>query len=348
MGVAVVLVSAAAHAEPTLELTWRAPAECPQEAAVRERVRALTGESARPSARLRAQGVVTSVAGRYRLSLSIREGSATRERTIDSDSCVDLAGAAAVALGLLLRNDPSSHPADAGQPGSEDAAGTPGTSGATGGDSSVSPPSGNAPPRGDDRSAAKPSRAAETPPTTDSSSSADSASARRWSILLRVPEGSVELGRVPAPTVGLGGGLGLRYDGWRWLVSGRLDTAQTVGASVAGVGARLHPFSLDLRGCYGWRSASLEVAPCVAAALQWLTARGDGQDVIARTRTTRSVLLGAGGALHLYMTEWLAVVGGVTAGVKTSRERISVDGFGEIARLAPVQLDVTLGSEWIF
>ncbi|HYQ18552.1 MAG TPA: hypothetical protein VEQ58_22405, partial [Polyangiaceae bacterium] len=81
-----------ARAEGPLELAWEAPADCPQERVVRERIRAIAGDSLRTMAQLRAAGRIARVDGHYRLTLSVYEGRTARDRTIDSSSCADLAG----------------------------------------------------------------------------------------------------------------------------------------------------------------------------------------------------------------------------------------------------------------
>jgi hypothetical protein len=89
-------------AEEQVELDWEAPPECPQKAAVQQKLRSLAGEAWHTTERVSAEGRIERIDKRYRLTLSVRDGAAVKERTIDSDSCVDLGGAAAVTLGLLL------------------------------------------------------------------------------------------------------------------------------------------------------------------------------------------------------------------------------------------------------
>ena len=87
------------------ELLWTAPANCPQEAGVRERLRSIIGGLNVSQSRLRAEGEVTQVDGHFHLKLVVHDGELVGERSLDSDSCEDLAGATAVALGLLLRSE---------------------------------------------------------------------------------------------------------------------------------------------------------------------------------------------------------------------------------------------------
>jgi len=106
------LLTAPAMAEPPLpiDLRWEAPTGCPRESEVRGRIRKLLG-SRRPDVRLRAEGTIVRTGGRFRLELVVRVDDLVESRTIESSSCEDLAGAAAVELGLLI------HSADtAGEP----------------------------------------------------------------------------------------------------------------------------------------------------------------------------------------------------------------------------------------
>src|SRR6187399_1897247 len=86
-----------------LDLKWKAPAGCPTGEVVRARVRSLVGASVDDASRLRAEGEIAHNKRHYRLTLSVRDGDANTQRVIDSESCSDLAGAAAVTLGLLMR-----------------------------------------------------------------------------------------------------------------------------------------------------------------------------------------------------------------------------------------------------
>ena len=85
---------ARAQPAPTVDLQWTAPAGCPQQSDVRERVKKLSGTSASTHA-LRAEGSITqTVDGRFHLKLLVRSGGLVGERHIESSSCETLAGAA--------------------------------------------------------------------------------------------------------------------------------------------------------------------------------------------------------------------------------------------------------------
>jgi hypothetical protein len=160
----------------------------------------------------------------------------------------------------------------------------------------------------------------------------------------------VDLGRLPKPGVGFGGGLGARYDEWRFIASGRILFDQTLWSEdLPDVGSRVSRFAAELAVCRGFRSDSFELAPCVTVGLDHLTARGTGpSNIIRQTQRTTSVLLGGAAAAHYYFTEWMAVFMGAGVAVATSRPTLTVVGVGEVGHAGWVQLSIAIGPEWIF
>src|SRR5688572_24095575 len=104
----------AEDAADAVDLTWNAPADCPSSDAVLQHVRELAGPALRNAERLRASGRIVRVDGRYELTLTVYDKGKARERTMTARSCVDLAGAAGVALGLLIRQGSPASPPSAG------------------------------------------------------------------------------------------------------------------------------------------------------------------------------------------------------------------------------------------
>jgi hypothetical protein len=87
---------------PLLELTWTAPAGCPDQAHVAAAVQAFVGPR-RPSQRpLTARGtlIASAEAPRYRLALAVGRNGVASERTMTGDDCARLAEAAALILAL--------------------------------------------------------------------------------------------------------------------------------------------------------------------------------------------------------------------------------------------------------
>jgi hypothetical protein len=365
-----------AHAQSQLELAWEAPAGCPQRDAVQKRVAELAGQSLR-KARLRAEGRIVRVGGHYRLELKVLEGRGARDRTIESESCVDLAGAAAVTLGLLLKNEPA--PAGASQSGSTGDGTNPGApdngapngSGADASESTTGDEKAGARATNNDNDPAKNEsdaerrnaaerdrRAAEARAEKESEAKktspasardASTTEQRHWNVLLRAPIGTLDAGPLPKPTAALGVGLGARYDEWRLLAIGRIFTDQTLWAtSFSNAGARVSRASLGLTGCRGWRSGVFEFAPCVAVAVDRVSAHGVGAGVVARSERASSWAVGGGAVVHVYLADWLALVGAATADLVLSRPRLVIDGLGDVRRLGPARGGLALGSEWIF
>jgi hypothetical protein len=99
------LGAAPAAAEPpsAIDLRWEAPPGCPQKDEVRGRIERLLGSAPREG-QLTAEGTIERADGRFRLTLVMRAGDLAGTRSIDAISCEDLAGAAAVAIGLLVRS----------------------------------------------------------------------------------------------------------------------------------------------------------------------------------------------------------------------------------------------------
>ena len=94
---------ALAQSSEPLELHWEAPAGCPSERHVQDRIRKLSGSSRATDAPVRAEATVTrSDDGKLHLELVVHAGDLVGARNIDGSSCEDLAGAAAVAFALLL------------------------------------------------------------------------------------------------------------------------------------------------------------------------------------------------------------------------------------------------------
>jgi len=355
----------AARAQPQLELDWEAPAGCPQAGAVRARVRALVGESTTPL-HLRAQGRVVRLAdGRYRLTLRLDEGDGIGDRTIDSTSCADLSGAAAVALGLWLQrapndatranpNAPNGRSADDGRSprsttGGADTSASGGASSTGGASSPASGASSDQPPAAAKDAVNRPRRADASPAETPDAPPAAAANPRLWRVFLRAPAGTLEVLRLPTPSVGLGADLGLRYADWRFGAGARIFQHQTLWSPrVADIGAKLERVTAHVWTCRRLRGGDFELGPCVSLGLERLTVSGVGARVTSRSRQATSLTLGGGGSAYYYPADWMALVGTATLSLASARPRVSIGGVDELRQLGPVVVGVGLASEWIF
>lgn len=311
------------------ELSWEAPAGCPQLGEVRARIETIAGSAVKRETRLQAQARVTRAGGRYHLRLILREGELTGERNITSDSCEDLAGATAVALGLMLRSEaPLTENALRGGADTH-AADTPGAA-------SAEEPGG-------------PAASAPTEETPESPSVQAASSGRHWRALVRAPVIVAELGPLAEPSFGFALGVGGRYDEWRFLLSGQLWLSQTVdGTELPAYGARLGRQAAALTVGRGFRVGRGELAPCLTLALERITARGTGAGVVPSD--AQAVWLGVGvgvqGSLELWQA--LALFADLGGRVETSRPLIAIDGLGNVRQLGPVALDAAFGLEWTF
>jgi len=296
-----------AQGDEPVTLKWDAPSGCGRAEEVEARVRRLLGPT-RTSTRLRAEATITpNEAGDWHLKLLIHAGDLVGERNLDGKSCDDLAGAAAVALTLLLTSDqPLS---DGGQSGSV-----------------VAPE-----PQAESH---------EAPPAAP-------ARRARWHALIGFPLASVGLGLLPKPALGAAFAGGLSLEQWRWVMQERAWLSQTLSASGGEVGAEVEHVDATLWTCRALGSTRLEAAPCFTLALQHVVARGSGAYVQPRTATATWLSVGLGVQARYAFTPWLNILAGIDGQIEVSRPQVAVDGWGKVGQLAPAALTITLGPEWI-
>jgi hypothetical protein len=322
------------RAAQPLELSWHAPPGCPQEGTVREQVRAIVPSAVLDSGRLKAEGTITRVDKRFRLKLVLHLGDLSGERSIDSDSCSDLAGAAVVALGLLLQTATPT----ADKPAAASGAGTPGESGSVGDSSSAA-------------STAKPgaaSEAAESSMDPEASQPRRPRPPRSWRAFV-APQLSVDLGPMPEPSLGVAIAAGLSAREWRFVASVAFPRDQQLRlAGVSGAGAELEHWAVEAWTCRAFRSATLELAPCLLIAWETLKASGNGPGVEPSSERTSWPSGGAAAVGRWYLADWFAFAASVGAKVEGARPTISIDGLGDYGRLKPVAFSLRAGPVWIF
>jgi hypothetical protein len=340
------VMPAAAQEHPGLDLHWEAPPGCPQEKAVRDRIRAIA-PSVERDLHLRAEGTIAQVEGRFRLRLVVGDGRSSGERVIESTSCTELAGAAAVALRLLAQAVPHATE-DAERDVRNNAQPTPAGSASS---NPSNPPSTEPPPAVPAPTNTNP---AEQPPVPEAPKAGTSeptneqTAARSWRVLLRAPFATSDIGTLASPAVGLGAGLGLRIDSWRFLLSGHISRDRTILAKdVSGYGVDVGWATAELSACRGIRAGRLELAPCVTVAMERMTARGFGDQIAPQTQSP--IWLGVGAAVvgYWYPSNWLALFLSVGGRVQTSRPVVSLDVIGTVYQVAPAELTLAIGSEWI-
>lgn len=335
-----------------VQLRWRAPANCPQEAQVRQKLRDLLGSNADAAAsRLRAEGVIDSVGERFRLTLSIHYDLVNGARVVHATSCEDLGGVAAVTLAILFRAEHSSSaPLTAGDLGGSSAA--LGDARAAGSENQASESGARA---ASSAEANKPSAEASRPNAEldqaepASKSEAEGGGATHWRFLLSVPELRSDVAVLPEPSYGLGFGAGARYDAWRFLISGAFWLAQNYQSeSFVGYGAHFGRLSGELSACRGFQLAGLELAPCLLLTVDRVSARATGAGLSSTNPKTAWLSLGAGLQAWWSLGRHAALVFGVNGRVATSRPRFVSDGVGEISQVGPAALGVVVGCDWRF
>ncbi|HKO53712.1 MAG TPA: hypothetical protein VJV79_38650, partial [Polyangiaceae bacterium] len=297
-----------ASAQPTapIELKWNALESCPSADSVLARVHKIAGSTRATPNTLRAEATITQPSdGLFRLRLEIHYGELGAVRNIEGKSCKDLAGAAAVALALLLSSE---------EPLSErDLAGTSATGANPGGDAGrnqqatspnppTTPPNQPAPPPGDSAATASNPASGETGPP------------RRWRLLLVAPLGALSFGPLQQVSRGLGVAAGLSFDRWRFLAEGKLWASQRE-TTVSNLGdeyaVELDRFTVGARGCRSVFGARFEFAPCMLMSVHHLSVRGTGRNLVSSADTVTWASVGIGAHARLLITPWVGLIAGV-------------------------------------
>jgi len=346
---------AVAQAPELLDLRWEAPAECPSERQVRDRIRKLAGSSRSTEERVRAEARITrSEDGRLHLELVVRSGDLVGTRSIDGRSCEDLAGATAVALALLLRSSaPLSEEdlAGRGESGaSPGASGTDNQSGSGSDENRGSAPSSESSPGTSSPAKTESSPTKPEPAHPPVAASGDEHQSQRPSrVLIQAPLAAFAVGALPEPSVGVAAAAGASVARWRFLVEGAVWRTQRMTASdEPGVGADVGLITVGPRACWAAVQGRFELAPCLVLTVQHLWAEGSGDHIAPRSAEATWLAAGAGAQARWRLAAWFALVGRVSAQVETSRPIVAIDGVGTLGQIGPVSLTLALGPEWIF
>lgn len=341
---------AGAQPNRTFELTWQAPANCPQQLEVTEKIRVMLGAApglTLPSG-LRSRGLVEIVDARYRLTLSVRVGETERSRVIAADNCSSLGKAAAVILSLLIRKENESgrelSDSDLGgdftHPTEPDDASKGENRGQTNQSDGTTKPSEPAQP-------AKPEESVTAP-----SPRPDPSHRRPWQLLLMAPTATVDYFTMPHVGVGVGIAAGVTSGGWRGFVTGTLwQTQQVTPGGVEAYKASFARKSLEGWGCRGWRSGDWEVSPCALVAMDVVSASASGDRLITKAHTLVLASAGAGLAGFWHLTEGLGLFLTATGRVALRRSEFVVEGMlrPDQTHTVPWATFVTsIGSEWFF
>lgn len=301
-----VLFQSRAAAEPSarVELTWQAPAGCPGRDEILAKARTLMGGHGTRS--VSAVGRIEPRPSGFELVLSAQGTDVELRRRLDGGSCQELGDAAALILAMAARPE---------LPQSRESA-------APASPAPAAPPS---PSRVEARR--KPLDSAPRPPRVakgeaDRGATARSNRAARFDFLA----GSlVDAGSLPAPTLHLVGGVGLRGDAGG--VEGQfrywLERDREV---VPGKGGELALAAGALLGCL---AGPPRAAVCAGAELGQLRGRGYGTD----NDETRRVVWVAGilsGRMVAIQSRWLRMGGLVEVGVPVRQYEFLLEGLAPV------------------
>jgi hypothetical protein len=285
-------------------------------------------EASAPARPLTAGGTIVRAGKGYRIRLVLRDETGTSERSLEARSCADLAGAAAVQLGLLLHG------------------------GATSGEARAQP--------SDDASAARRSPGADehprTPPkaapaTTPQAHLEDDETGRErsWHVLLAAPLGSFHWGPLPKPAFGVAAAAGLELGAWQLRLGAELDASQRLESTAApDYDALVSRQAGSVTLCRAWRFSAVDLAPCAGVWLEHVSARGEGPDLIPETSHRWWGSPAVAGLLRLHLVPAVALAGSLTVRIEGAQPVLSIRGLGQLDQLLPVSLALAVGPEWIF
>lgn len=342
-----------AQASASIELEWRAPAGCPSGADVLRRIDALAGSAGAVETPLHATATIArSRGGLLHLQLRVRAGAVAGERHLDGKSCDDLAGAAAVTLVLLLQSGQplpaaSPRPAAAAPQPTASPSGTSRPPAASAPQPSAAAPQPSTPQAG---TPATPSTArsvdAEAQPSADEPSSAGSR--RPFRVLVQLPALTSNFGLLPGPSLGVAFATGLEFSRALVLAEGSLWLPQRWQSELRpDAGVRVDRVEVSLRACWVFAYGQFTLAPCAAASLEHLWARGEGRRVAAQTAASTWLAAGLGARARWQLTSWLGLVVLAEAQVGAARPIVYIEGVGRLGQLGPAAVELGVGSEWI-
>lgn len=315
---------------PVLELSWDAPPQCPQGESVQDRIRALIGSTEVRPDQLRAEGQIARSGDKYRLTLVVRSGSASGTRTLESDSCDHLVGAAAVALGLLVRLARA-----AAVPLTSEALSAPSAEGGE--------PRTNRPETAARREPALSNKPVPSPPLSD-----HAGTDQNFRVLLRAPSIELGLGSLPGLSFGYAAGAGASYADWQALLTGVFWPKRTSSSELPGFDVAATRYSVSLDGCRAWHLGSFEWFPCLRAGLVHIDASSTGKGIIPLTASTSVFSAGAVLGTKLHMSRWVALFLTASGELQTYRPRLMNEGVGELYRFPLGTMKFGLGTEWVF
>jgi len=307
-----------AQSSRSTSFTWNAPAQCPTEVEMRDRLLALAGPGADHSgARAEVTEQRSDSAERFKLIVETTTDGVTRRRELTTATCA-LAAEAAVLFVVMSEGVERASPAAAS---SAPLAPTP----------REAAPSAPAAPR-------------EEPPRVSPQSPHDALAPRPFGAGLVA---GVTTGALPAAASSFGGVVTWRaYPILRLEIDGTVSPSQTQLVA-AGAGGSLALVSFGARACAPWRASSVEVALCAGVSVDAIHGHGLGASIV---HEATSWWWGpeAGLAVRWSIASRVGLRAAAFADVPLARQRFVIDEGGVVDQPAKIGIRVAFGPEVLF
>ncbi|WP_437643382.1 hypothetical protein [Sorangium sp. So ce362] len=328
-----------------VELDWIAPGECADRgrvlAEIAQRLGRPSEENGEPT--LKARAVVSrNERGPWDLRLTMTLGETTRSRELHSETCAELADAAALIIALAI--DP-----DAANRGIPKAA--PDTDAGPGAISGADPGAGAAP---EVDAAPDAPTAAEAPPAAPppAGASAPAAPAQRAARPSRPLElrgtlrasGVLDTSALPAVAPGASISAGVLIGAVRAEVSGTYFGAQQALVARTTMGGDVHLATGGLRLCYATRYHAFELGPCAGIEVGVMGAASFGA---ASPGSNRALWIAPhpGAIATFALSDRIRIPLAIDVPFPVTRDRFVLVGIGAVHRSAAATLRASLGVE---
>lgn len=264
------VIAGLAHADPLsrVSIDWRAPADCPDRAALEAAIRRDLAGSQATAQHLGADAAVElDRSGIWRAVVTLQNGASKSVRRLEARSCDELVQASSLIVAMVI--DPDVAVANRQTMASRDESGAPAPS--------------------DARAASSVVAATNEPKTAPEG--VTSKPAGRVSVAPSGPWGTVsgwvaiDGGSLPSAAVVYGGAVGLSYGRWRaetslgfWVPQDKTDER----FGTPGPGGRFSVLAGGLRLCAElWQRGALGLGPCVGVEVERWSAAGNAQLAVA-------------------------------------------------------------------
>jgi hypothetical protein len=341
VGFALSFLARTASAQVTggLELSWSAPAGCPEKADVLREIERLLGSdrALTEGLPLRALAEVRAEGQRFRLELRFPSPESELTRYVESDVCGELQGAAALILALSL--DPANPRLAAAElPGSV-TPGNPTPAPAT--SAGETAPATTAPPPAAPAEPAAP----VAPPPAAAAAEAPSRAQPRFVPPFGGIRPVLDVGTLPSPAFGGKIDFGFRVEPIVLVIEGALFAPQT--HTVEGAGGSFLFGALSVLPCWRPDFGRVFVVPCALAEASFVFASGEGVDQPEQPFTWFP-RFGLGAELGYALSSRVALAGGVFGLVAPARPRFVVADGVELFTPSTVAVRVSAGLEISF